>query len=148
MWSVNKLARAVTKWTTSSDKRLARLISYIHHTSEFEQSCSVGNTAMQTWIFQDSDFASDLEHSKSASGGLLCIFRSQIFVPISWICKSQTSVSHSSTEAEIISLDAGVRIDGISALTLWDLVIEVVHSVPNRTEGPKRESHGETRRQL
>ena len=31
----------------------------------------------------------------------------------------------SSTEAEIFSLDAGLRMDGISALDLWDLVIEV-----------------------
>ena len=35
LWSVNKLARVVTKWTKSGDKRLARLISYIHHTCEF-----------------------------------------------------------------------------------------------------------------
>ena len=46
------------------------------------------------------------------------------------MCKKQTSVSHSSTEAEIISLDAGLHMDGIPALTLWDLVIEVFHSVP------------------
>ena len=32
LWSVNKFARAVTKWTKACDKRLARLISYIHHT--------------------------------------------------------------------------------------------------------------------
>ena len=32
--------------------------------------------------------------------------------------------------------------DCIPALTLWDLVIEVFHSVLNRTDGPKRESHG------
>ena len=30
--SVYKLARAVTKWTRACDRRLARLISYIHHT--------------------------------------------------------------------------------------------------------------------
>ena len=28
-WSVNELARAVTKWTQACDRRLARLISYI-----------------------------------------------------------------------------------------------------------------------
>ena len=33
LWSLNQLARAVTKWTKACDKRLARLISYIHHTS-------------------------------------------------------------------------------------------------------------------
>ena len=35
--SVNKLARAVTKWTKACDKRSASLISYIHHTFEFRQ---------------------------------------------------------------------------------------------------------------
>ena len=35
VWSVNKLARAVTKWTQACDRRLARLISYIHHTNDF-----------------------------------------------------------------------------------------------------------------
>ena len=45
LWSVNKLARAVTKWTKACDKRLARLISYIHHTSEYRQCCYVGITA-------------------------------------------------------------------------------------------------------
>ena len=34
LWSVNKLAHAVTKWTKACDKRLARLTSYIHHTCE------------------------------------------------------------------------------------------------------------------
>ena len=38
------------------------------------------------------------------------------------MCKKQTAVSHSSTESEIISLDAGLRLDGITALDLWDLI--------------------------
>ena len=46
-WSVNKFARAITKWTAACDKRLARLISFIHHTSEFKQPCLVGNSAQQ-----------------------------------------------------------------------------------------------------
>ena len=56
----------------------------------------------------------------------MCIFGSHTFVPISWMCKKQTSVSHSSTEeSEIISPDAGQLIDGLPALDLWDNVIEV-----------------------
>ena len=70
---------------------------------------------------------------------ILRIFGSHTFVPESWMCKKQTTVSHSSKEAEINSLDAGLRMDGIPALTLLDLVIEVFHSVPNRTGEPKRE---------
>ena len=40
--------------------------------------------------------------------------------------KKQTSVSHSSTELEIISLDAGLRLDGIPALDLWNLIDAVL----------------------
>ena len=109
---------------------------------------NIGNIAMwespakqcRLGLFQDSDFAGDLEDSKSTSGGTLCIFGSHTFVPISWMCKKQTSVSHSSTESEIISLDAGLRMDGVPSLTLWDLVIEILHFVPKRTDGPERES--------
>ena len=45
LWSVNKLARLITKWTTACDKRLSLLISYIHHTCDYKQYCHVGNTA-------------------------------------------------------------------------------------------------------
>ena len=42
------------------------------------------------------------------------------------MCKKQTSVPHSSTESEIISLDAGLRLDEIPALDLWDLIVSVL----------------------
>ena len=41
-----------------------------------------------------------------------------LFVPISWMCKKQTSASYSSTESETISMDAGFRLDGIPELDL------------------------------
>ena len=138
---MNKLARSITKWTKACDKRLNRLIYYIHHTCEYEQYCYLGNTAKQCrlGLFQDSDFAGDLEDSKSTSGGTLCVFGSHTFVPISWMCKKQTSVSHSSTESEIISLDAGLRLDGTPALDLWDVIVSVLGNTTqnhDRTERP------------
>ena len=53
------------------------------------------------------------------------------------MCKQQTSASHLSSEAEVISLDAGLRMDGIPALDLRDLVIEVVHPSPNQINQSK-----------
>ena len=134
LWSVNKFARSIIKWTKACDKRLNRLILYIHHTCEYRQNCYVGNTAKQCrlGLFQDSDFAGDLEDSKSTSGGTLCVFGSHTFVPISWMCKKQTSVSHSSTKSEIISLDAGLRLDGLPAL-LWDLIVSVLGNMTQTT---------------
>ena len=37
------------------------------------------------------------------------------------------TISHNSTESEIISLDAGLRMYGIPALDLWDLIVTVLH---------------------
>ena len=69
LWTANKLARSVTKWTRACD-RLARLISSIHHTNNYRQYCHVGNTAQhcRVGLFQESDFAGDFEDSKSTSG--------------------------------------------------------------------------------
>ena len=96
----------------------------------------MGNTAKQCrlGLFQDSDFAGDLEDSKSTSGGTLSIFGSHTFVPTSGMCMKQTSVSHSSTESEIISSDTGLRLDGLPALELWHLIVFVHGNVSHRPE--------------
>ena len=134
LWSVNKLARSITKWTKTCDKQLFRLIFYIHYTSEYKQYCHVGNTAEQCilGLFQDSDFTRDLEDAKSTSDGTMSIFGSHTFVPISWMCKKQTTVSDGSTESEIISLDASLRMDDIPALDLLDLIVTVLHGNTNQ----------------
>ena len=87
LWSVNKLARSITKWTKACDKRSSRLISYIHPTCEYKQYCYVGNTAKQCrpGLFQDSDLAGDLEDSKSTSSGTCAFWKS-------YICSNQLDV--------------------------------------------------------
>ena len=60
------------------------------------------------------------------------------------MCKKQTSVSHSSTESEIISLDTGLRLDGLPALELWDLIVSVlgnVSRVPDGSGKPESDVH-------
>ena len=99
LWSVDKLARADTKWTKACDKRLARLISDIHHTCEYQQYCYVGNTAKQCRLV--------LFHSKSTSGGILCIFGSRKFVPM---CKKQILVPHGDWLFDRIILDSKIQI--------------------------------------
>ena len=62
-----------------------------------------------------------------------CFFGSHTSVPIIWMCKKQTPVSHSSTESEIFSLDAGLKLDGIPALDFWDLIVAVLGNT-NQTQ--------------
>ena len=129
LWSVNKLARSITKWTKACDKRLNRLISFIHHTCGYKQYCYyVGNTAKQSRLdCYKTLILREILRIQSLHQVEHCIFGSDTFVPISWMCKTQTSVSHSSTGSEIISLNAGLRLDGIPALDLWDLIVGFLH---------------------
>ena len=57
------------------------------------------------------------------------------------MCKKQTSVSHSSTESEIISLDAGLRLDGIPALDLCDLIVAVLHGNTHQNDQVRRDPY-------
>ena len=106
----------------------------------------MGNNAKQCrlGLFQDSDFAGDLEDSKSTSGGTFCVFGSHTFVPISWCARNKLLFSHSSTESEIISLDTGLRLDGLPALELWDLIVSVLGNVSRVSDGsgkPENDVH-------
>ena len=60
------------------------------------------------------------------------------------MCKKQTAVSHSSTESETITLDTGLRLDGLPALELWDLIVSVlgnVSRVSDRSGKPESDDH-------
>ena len=57
--------------------------------------------------------------------------------------KKHTSVSHSSTESETISLDAGLRLDGIPALDLWDLIVAVLGNT-NQSNKARRDLYEPT----
>ena len=120
LWSVNTLAREVTKWTVACDKRLHRLVSYIHHTKHYTQICFIGDTPdkLRLVLFVDASFATDITDSKSTTGAFLVLMGPNSFLPITWMCKKQGAVSHSSTEAEIVALDAAIRMEGIPCLDL------------------------------
>ena len=61
------------------------------------------------------------------------------------MCKKQTAVSHSSTESEIISLDTGLRLDGLFALELLDLIVSVLGNVSRISDrSEKSENSGKT----
>ena len=89
------------------------------------QICYVGDPPSKTGIviFSDASFAGDLKDSKSTSGAVLCLVSPNTFVLINWLCKKQTA-------AEDIGLDAGTRREGLPALLLWDLAIQVFGPSP------------------
>ena len=131
LWSVNKLAGTITKWTKACDKRLNKLISYIHHTCEYKKYCYVGNTAKQ-WrlgLFQDSDFPGDLEDSKSTSRGILCFFGSHTF------CSNKLDVLETNFSFAQFNrirnhlFGRWIEIGLDTSLDVWDLIVLVLGNI-------------------
>ena len=59
LWTVTDLARLVTNWSCTYEKRLARLRSYVHQAAHDRQYCHTGNKAIDRkfGLFQDAGFA-------------------------------------------------------------------------------------------
>ena len=45
LWTVNNLAREVTKWNVGWDTRLLKLIQYMNSTKNYAQKCWIGDKA-------------------------------------------------------------------------------------------------------
>ena len=115
-----------TKWTKACDKRLNRLISYIHHTCEYKQYCFVGDTAKQCrlGLFQDSDFMEIL----TIQNLLLeehCAFLEVTYL-FRWVACVRNKLQFRIFQQFPKSLLwTGLRLDGVPALDLWDLIVSV-----------------------
>ena len=112
-----------------------------------ERYCELANKTTQQ-LYKVSTPCLDDHHFKEEElksvGELSKVCWQSHFFTISWKCKKQTSVSHSSTESEIISLDAGLPMDGTPALDLWELVFEVLHSSSNQPSSKHTNTQIET----
>ena len=130
LWPICSSARNVSKWTRACDKRLHRLMCYIHHTPEHSLESYVGDNAEDCHpvLFSDADFAGDIIQAKSTSGLYLAIVGPNTFAPVTASCKKQTCVSHSSTESEIVAAEQGIRCEGLQVLAFWELVTELLGS--------------------
>ena len=56
-----------------------------------------------------------------------------------WMCKKQGAASHSSIEAETISLEAALRMEGIPVLSLWNQVIRVLCPEKSQAGGDSKQ---------
>ena len=83
---------------------------------------------MQTWNCFKTPILQEILRTQNLLQVEHCVFLEVIRLFQSVGCvRNKLQFSHSSTESEIISLDVGVRLDGIPALDLWDLIVAVLH---------------------
>ena len=93
-----------------------------------------------------------LENGQSTSRSVLCFFfleAEHLFQSVECARNKHQypTVLQNHTKSEIISVDAGLRVDGLLALDLWDIVIEVLaynqgqHSTQLRKLGQINPNH-------
>ena len=123
---INDLATKVQSWTRGEDKKLLRLIQYIHATPHYRLAGSINDKEedLELQLYVDADFAGDKGNARSTSGGFLVLRGPTSFFPLAWVSKRQTSTSRSTTESEVISLAYSLYQEGIPSLQLWELLLQ------------------------
>ena len=112
--ALNELSRRITRWSRNDDRKLHRVMAYLHCTKQFRMKCKLDpDSPWELMLFTDADHSSSAEHPYSTSGSLLVIGGGSSYFPISFQSKRQTAVSRSTTEAEAISLATAVFQDAV-----------------------------------
>ena len=119
-----ELACRITKWTPNCDKRLFRIICYIHQHSDLCMFGWVGDHQkdLRLWLYTDADFASDKSDSKSVSGVFCALTGPTTNFPVCALSKKQTNVSHPTCESETVAADLGLRTEALPLMTLLDRI--------------------------
>ena len=122
---INDLATKVQSWSRAEDKKVGRLIQYINATLDLRLVGSCGDPAddLHLKLFVDADFAGEREDAKSTSSGYLVLCGPHTWYPLAWVSKRQTSISRSTTEAEIISLAHSLYTEALPSLQLWERLL-------------------------
>ena len=65
------------------------------------------------FVYTDADHCSGIDHTKLTSGMTLAVEGPSTWFPLTWASRRQTATARSTTEAEMISLGAGLFSEGI-----------------------------------
>jgi hypothetical protein len=117
------LARRVAHWCPDCDRRLHRLVCYMHSTRNLQQHAYVGESMSncRLALFADADFAGDKSDSKSTSGIFIAAVGAKTCVPLIAISKKQGCVSTSTCESEVVAMVLGVK-EALPVVDFWDAV--------------------------
>ena len=96
-----RLATRISRWTDLDDKRLLRLVRYIHHHADDRQVGFIGNDICDTSLrlFCDADFAGDSVSQRSTSGVHLALHGSHSIFPLQGLSVKQNVVAFSTPAA-------------------------------------------------
>lgn len=125
LYPVVVLARDITRWTGACDKRLFRLMCYINSVMSFNLVKHVGDHLLKckVLLFTDSDIARHPCTSKSTTGLFMALVGPHTFAPFAATSNGHTTVSHNSTEEDIIDMEYARRVRGTTIFVCWGVVL-------------------------
>ena len=124
--AITELTRRIVVWSRADDRRLHRLMCYLHGTPHFVLKGFINDdpSVLKLSLFTDADHASSLTDAKSTSGMFLVLEGPNSLWPLCWSSKKQTATARSTCEAEMLSLDSGVFGEAIPMQDLWETVLD------------------------
>ena len=120
------MATKVSKWSKRDDKKLFRLICFMHHSRKHRRIGFIGDelSELRLGLFTDADFAGTNASLKSTSGVFLALYGPNSFFPLDYLTRLQKALSLSTTEAELAAFVLGLKAVGLPALDLWCVILD------------------------
>ena len=120
------LACFVTKWDPTCDRKLHRLMSYIHSTLHLRLIGWVGDEArdISPHLYADADLGGCTQTQRSTAGAHLVMRGPNTCFPIAWQSKRIGCTVLSTPEAELYAGYLALRNFGIPHLTFWEIVFQ------------------------
>jgi hypothetical protein len=119
--AINSLAPRLATWDVECDKRLHRVMCYVHSAIHLHMVGWVGHAFDDCGLrlYSDADFAGCARTERSTSGLSLRVVASDTRFPLSGQSTRQSCVSHSTPEAEMVAADWAFRTVGRPFLDFW-----------------------------
>ena len=123
--AVCHLACHITRWSSDCDRRLHRLICYIHSSYKHRMVGWIGDkpSELKPHLYADADFAGCTATQRSTSGAHLCVRGPNSCFPIAALSNRQGCVSVSTPEAEIVAMMTALKKMGLPSLILWETLL-------------------------
>jgi len=127
-FTLNFLAKFVTKWNPLCDRQMCHLFSYLANSCKTRLVSIVDRLDLgQLTVggYPDADLCGSYDTTRSTSSCFTCLEGPNgTFVQLEWFSKRQSATSHSTTEAEMISLSKILRKSVVPILGLWTYLLE------------------------
>ena len=128
-YSINWLAKRITRWDDRCDRRLHRMMCYIFTTSEYKRMGYIGDDPeeLTTHCYADANFAGCPYTLLSTTGQHHAVQGPNSRFPWAAASGGQTCLAQSTPEAEIVAMNSAMKDRGEASLSLWNKLMKQYH---------------------